>query len=190
MDAELHLHGPPVAGVVHVDWTIFAFDVHFGNENSSVPPALSWSGFKAMIQQRKEDEAEKSMLDIKTTQGLQSKAGEQGEIHTTEAAPWCVDSLTLALSVTSMFPIQKFKLNNGDAQSVGDAYKDIYMQPMHVADSVSSTLEITIQHTSSNPPKYLNMRHDIVVKNLPSAIWGKCKSPFLPSLAQKTQETL
>ena len=47
--ASVHLHGPPMAGYVFVDWNIISFTIHFGDLDTGNDP-LIWDEMWALKQ--------------------------------------------------------------------------------------------------------------------------------------------
>ncbi|MGV3588904.1 MAG: DUF6603 domain-containing protein [Adhaeribacter sp.] len=47
MSCEIHIWGPPFAGEIYVDWTIFSFTIPFGSTVKKLPPPLKWSNTNA-----------------------------------------------------------------------------------------------------------------------------------------------
>jgi len=55
MGAEVHIWGPPFAGEIYVDWTIFSFTIPFGSSDKNKPPVLSWEAFKQQFLPQKDN---------------------------------------------------------------------------------------------------------------------------------------
>ncbi len=67
MGAQLHIWGPPFAGKVHVDWTIFSFTISFGDHSKKAPKPLQWHAFSNnFIPQGKKEESKKVLKSKKT----------------------------------------------------------------------------------------------------------------------------
>ncbi|PPJ57972.1 hypothetical protein CBER1_09402 [Cercospora berteroae] len=174
MDATLRMHGPPVAGVAHINWEIFKFDVHFGDPNIKLPDPLSWPKFKSIILQRNTDDNSKSLVTIKSVGGLRSDASGSGQndVHTEESKLWLVNNLTFVMRVDTLFPINRASVNGGDPWNLSGAQTEIYMKPMHVSASATSTLNISVVNAADTKQK-LAIDVDVCVKDMPSALWEK-----------------
>ncbi|KIV83365.1 hypothetical protein PV11_05397 [Exophiala sideris] len=171
--ASLFLEGPPFRGVVHVDFWVFGFDIHFGDGDNNTDP-LDFAHFLLLLQQVDQQNASASgtsgpdsvLLYNVQTGGVPSK----GQIASKQITKWYVRAGTFTFRVQTRFACTKASCNNESAVLNGsDLTNDsVYSTPMHVSDPITSELTVTITpNTSSNP-----WRLTPVMKDVPKALWG------------------
>ena len=193
---SLSMHGPPVAGIAHVDWCIISFDIHFGSSKPDSIP-LNWAQFCDLLRQTNKDDNPVDPNDKITGQrihAITASSGvvggnddQQAMIKSDEKAILLVDISTFSFRFSTLFPISEIDYADGDEMPVtGDpppASPPIFMKPMHIMGSteVLSTVSVTIDASSGpakgDPGKFLYSK---ILKQVPSALWGACKSYVLP----------
>lgn len=107
MGAELHIWGPPFAGEVYVDWTIFSFTIPFGSNKKQLPDPLSWKEFTgSFIPEKKQDGsvvAETQPLETRISGGVIKQYKDSTGKVITIANPY-----ELVLTVETLIPVKQF----------------------------------------------------------------------------------
>ena len=178
--ANLHIYGPPVAGVVHVDFWVFGFDIHFGSDSDASNPASlpefyqlllqskpgAMEKFRALAAAAPEDDAGQAHV-ITCETGLDPGAGGQAS---TPSAPWNVRAGTFTFRVQCIFAINSAAATDGEETSLKT---DVFGKPMQLVNALSSTLVATITSDEEGEGTVV-WRIAPVIKQEPQAIWGKC----------------
>lgn len=198
---SLHIHGPPVAGYVTVGWSILSFDIYFGNANET-SQRLTWLQFQDLIRQDgiisspQSANAPPSLLKASATNGLVSSPNSDPETQmvTQKADPqatppvvpvWNVNHAIFTFDITTIFPITLAQLNGSglnlpttfkDAFGADKPLGDVSMKPMQAKQNVTSALSVSIKDQYNN---YVAFVPAVLTKNLPTALWNKCKHTTL-----------
>ena len=148
LGCSLDLHGPPIAGIVHVDWSILSFDIHFGSASPRNQP-LTWVEFCALLRQDSGD-AKDDPENTMTGKHLHTFANTGGVIDGPSkygGGPLLVDASRFAFRFTTLFPLPTIAYDVGDLSGDGLTTTDpIYGKSMHITQSqpVTSSLTVTI----------------------------------------------
>ncbi len=182
--ASLHLFGPPLAGIVTVNWSIISFTIHFGNSNPKNQP-LSWNDFVQVLLQN--DTAKStSMQTIVATDGLlndPTASQEQIKASTVSDPPvtWTVNGAIFSFSFTALFPISdvqynKYHSDDPTTKSLFNGVDEIYAKPMHISKAITSHCIVEIYDGPDATPDYKDFTIRPIIKKVPSALWGQCES--------------
>ncbi|MET0391606.1 MAG: DUF6603 domain-containing protein, partial [Chitinophagaceae bacterium] len=119
MGAELHIWGPPFAGEVYVDWTIFSFTIPFGAGGRRVPPPLDWKEFTSSFLPNKKQSAgaEPEPIETRVTGGvIRQYKNKTGKTIT------MVNPYELILTTETLIPVKEFrtKKDNTGFSAIGD----------------------------------------------------------------------
>ena len=179
--ASVDIKGPPLAGVVHVNWHIISFIIHFGNANPQTA-ALTWDQFYGLLLQLPDD-TPPTILDVTTGQGMHTIHPTSGVLSNTSNPSLIIqqntktevllaDRATFSFSFTSAFPLTSISYGAGDqVQGTSQKTDDLYIKPMHVSTAVTSELTVTITGVNS----LASFSWSPIYKEVPTAIWGACK---------------
>ena len=183
--AQIHLHGPPVAGSVDVDLHIYSFTITFGQTDIK-NDALIWTQFCSLIRQEQTEQdysadtvGGQHMHNIEGTKGIISDSQEKTiNVKSSEEDPWLVDGANFAFSFSSLFPLTRHVFAATDTD-VTSSYHPC-MKPMHISgNAVVSQVTITIVRTARDDGGAVgdtpSFGIQTVVKQVPSAVWGPCK---------------
>ena len=185
--ASLHLHGPPVAGYAHVDWSIISFDIYFGESTPNTAP-LVWTDFYNLLcqqgaQQSPQDSGSaQQQHSITATAGLASSAtGPPGTVEKGDD-PWLVDGSTFAFRVDFLFPITilNYTLDSHNTTQFTYTGPKTYMKPMHIMSdqNVTSEVYVSVVDSQSGNSVYAGFDVEPIVKLVPTALWSPCTYPF------------
>ncbi|KAI1634229.1 hypothetical protein F4809DRAFT_537672 [Biscogniauxia mediterranea] len=192
--AELYLWGPPVAGRVHVDFWIIAFDINFGASNSKDEPVSLLDFYKLVLQ----DSAASSFASAQALTTGQSREREQQSIAASTATipkneahnflaesgllnpndkpergqedPWIVRAGTFVFVAECKMAITAVTTSDGGDPILN--YGDVFSKPMKLTTSMTSTLQIKVTNDDEfNPEEGWQFERDI--QRLPSALWAK-----------------
>ena len=177
--ARLDLWGPPVAGVVHIEWSILTFDIYFGNSNLQQGP-LSWSEFSALLRQesgesKPNEDSDQGLHAIAATSGILSNNNNpSSEIYSQGTETMLVDSSTFSFRFTSLFPLTSVTFAAGQRIGPAISVPATYIKPMQIQStaSVKGDLNVTIQDAQGNDGIFL---FQLIQKQVPTALWSACK---------------
>jgi hypothetical protein len=131
MGAEIHIWGPPFAGEIYVDWTIFSFTIPFGSNDKNPPEALKWDEFATKFIPQK-DNADHP-LDTRIAAGIiDTIQDDQGKPIGT-----IIDPYNFSVSVDSFFPVKELYKDAANTQPLtSNTWMDIAGQntPAYLAD--------------------------------------------------------
>ena len=197
---SLYIHGPPVAGYVHVGWSIISFDIHFGSAHETTT-SLQWIEFQDLIRQdgrvTPNGQTPPTLLKASATNGIidDPDTNPQNQISTSDdtatsvsTVVWNVNHAIFSFDLTSMFPLTSVILNGHSLNKVNDGWAetavdpfgaqksldDIYMRPMQVKTKATSTLTVTVQLDKDKSAAPLVATQ--VIKQVPTAVWDACRS--------------
>ena len=177
--ARLDLWGPPVAGVVHIEWSILTLDVWFGDSYQS-PAQLTWTEFSSLLRQETGDAQNNTLLD----QGLHSIAASSGvltnsgstsiTIRSQTAEAILVNAATFSFMFTSLFPITSTTYTAGQVVGQSSPPHPTYIKPMQIrnTDTVKGDLAVIIRDSAGKDAKFF---YQPVQKQVPTALWNACK---------------
>lgn len=183
-NATLDLHGPPVAGHVHVDWKIITFDIYFGSSTPNNKP-LSWDDFITYIQTSPTDsktggsEAPQPLYSINATKGLvtdqSAKYDANNEMRTASTSGWRVDPTKFILQASSLIPFDTATINGKSLTFDQSGQYPTYIKLMHLTNPLTSSITVSITQKGSNT-NFTDPVLSQVVSIAPTAIWGQCMS--------------
>ncbi|KAH6611486.1 hypothetical protein Trco_001506 [Trichoderma cornu-damae] len=176
VSARLALMGPPLSGIVHVDFWVFGFDIAFGDANGAEggAAALSLPAFWDLVTQAESKSAEETGTKeahlFSCTKGLLT----QNKPETKAADPWLVRSGLFQFTVECQFAVESASVNDEPAKAPDPdktTINGIYARPMQVTQSVESTLEVDIGKTDAARVK--GWKATLAWKDVPTALWGQ-----------------
>lgn len=192
--AELYLWGPPVAGRVHVDFWIVAFDINFGDyiskdENVSLSdfyelvlqdsPASSFASAKALTTGKSMESEQQSIAASRLTRPKNEAhnfLAESGLLNPNDkpergqADPWTVRAGTFVFVVECKMAINAVKTSDSGAQIL--QYNDVFSKPMKLTRSMTSILQIQVKREDGSNPE-ADWQFERYKQMLPSALWGR-----------------
>ncbi|KAI0536511.1 hypothetical protein GGR58DRAFT_528184 [Xylaria digitata] len=202
--AQLYLWGPPIAGRVHVDLWVAAFDINFGADYSrnEVVSLLDFyllvlqsqtgsSGFSATgngglgIASRDNDDG---MVEA---QGETSRRVNEGHNFLAQSGllnpvdnpernqndDWIVRAGSFSFVVECKMAINAVK--NGSGTETIISYGEVYSRPMKLTSPMSSTLTVVVQQEGESEPDE-GWQYDKYLKSLPRALWAQYNSSTDP----------
>ena len=190
---DIDVHGPPLAGVIHISVAVVSFDIYFG-QSRTVPDPIDWSGFVALLRQNKAGQSnsndsqnppETNLLRLSCTGGLQqdpSVPSDQSLATKSTAsakAVWNVDVTTFAWQITMMMPVNALVVNgkptvDGDFIAVPAKAPDaVSMKPMQIQEDVASKLLVDVKQDNTRDAVYFGLTK--VVTQAPAALFSPCR---------------
>ena len=196
LGAELYLHGPPLAGTVHVNFYVFGFDISFG-PSYSPKPKLNLQQFWALLQQKSgSDTTVPEDHVFAATDGLLPWKRDSPN------APWIVRPgrfrfqihSRAAISLVTCFgepenkdPSNRTKAISNNVNSIEQPLL-VYSKPMQIRRGQSNfqskmTVELSSSRTDVNgktveEKQIFDMEH--IFKEMPKALWDACKYSLRP----------
>lgn len=195
MGAELHIWGPPFAGEVYVDWTIFSFTIPFGSSKKQLPAPLSWKEFTgSFIPEKKQENsnvAETQPLETRISGGVIKQYKDAAGNVVTIANPY-----ELVLTVETLIPVKQFSIKDesnafkpvddntlmetADSQMFTTYSKRttrLGIKPMDMRE-LNSTLQSWVEKkTSATGWTVQPMNVMCSAKGVADALWGADKAP-------------
>ncbi|EER25091.1 hypothetical protein D8B26_007691 [Coccidioides posadasii str. Silveira] len=211
ISATLYLQGPPIAGRVHVNFWVFGFDIDFGHLEGPPDPILSWQKFYEMVLQADLSKGSQSLLSgpadslataplppphvFSCNRGL-IPSGKQKSNPNDEC--WNVRGAVFQFTIGCKVAIDHATIITGQLDSsdplppleVNGNGQPIFARPMHLISALSSKLKVTITpvppkvalFTEGTQPKVPRWdTAQMVIKSVPTALWGKYDSKLDPS---------
>ena len=179
--AELTIYGPPFGGDVWVDFWVFGFGIHFGDDEQEAP-VLDIRGFQTLLEQQQDGTPVQPTPHVYAVEkGRYVVNKSTNNTDTPEGATWTVKSQGFAFRVQSRFAIETSSCNGEAGVQTENA---IYAKPMHLlADDdpkkdqhITSTMIVTItQKVDGKDVVIPPFNATAVVKKVPQALWGACK---------------
>ncbi|PHH93130.1 hypothetical protein CDD83_510 [Cordyceps sp. RAO-2017] len=201
--AALYLWGPPLAGRVHVDFWIVAFDINFGDSGhagdsidlnefyllvlqTSSSSSLASPGTALLGQQEEKQKAEAEQPEAQTTRPKNEAHNflpQSGLLNPTDKPErqqneaWLVRAGSFCFVVECKMAVNHVKTDAGAAPIItyGDAEKgiDIFSKPMKLVNPMTSTLVVQITQGQTSDD---NWQYDKYMKSVPRALWAKYDS--------------
>jgi hypothetical protein len=122
MGAELHIWGPPFAGYIFVDWSIFSFRIPFGDQRTEEQKHIDWKAFSdSFIPSREKDaallrnnngELPANPLEARISAGIIAQYTINKETIT------IVNPYELELSTESFIPSTKMTTRDANARNI------------------------------------------------------------------------
>ncbi|KAL6690779.1 hypothetical protein J3F84DRAFT_404137 [Trichoderma pleuroticola] len=204
--AQLYLWGPPLAGRVHVDFWIVAFDINFGKSESKIE-AVDLLKFYQLVLQASEDASQTAQAFITMGEVAEEEEEEEktamladdkypdpdkNEAHNFLAQtgllnsaenptrkttdPWVVRAGSFSFIVACKMAINEFK-NEKDKDPIIKG-GDVFSKPMQLDQSMTSTLLVTV---AQNGKEDSGWQYEKYTKNVPRALWAKYDPSLDPS---------
>ncbi|KAF5639342.1 hypothetical protein F52700_4194 [Fusarium sp. NRRL 52700] len=170
--AELYLWGPPVAGRVHVDFWIVAFDINFGDHHPKIDPVTLQDFYDLVLQdtptssfasatslitgKRQQEPIAASTLDRPMNEAHNFLA-ESGLLNPDDQPergkedPWTVRAGTFVFVAECKMAISSVTTGeNGDPILQGN---DVFSKPMGMTTPMTSILQIQVIHDDGSNPE-------------------------------------
>ncbi|KAF4456305.1 hypothetical protein F53441_1550 [Fusarium austroafricanum] len=192
--AELYLWGPPVAGRVHVDFWIVAFDINFG-DHISKDETISLSEFYELVLQETAASSFASASTLITGESMERQQqpiaastltkpnneahnflAESGLLNPNDKPereqedPWTVRAGTFVFVAECKMAITAVKTSDSGALILESS--DVFSKPMKLTTSMTSILLIEVKHEDGTNPEE-DWQFERYIQKLPSALWGK-----------------
>ncbi|TPX64298.1 hypothetical protein SpCBS45565_g06022 [Spizellomyces sp. 'palustris'] len=158
--AMLELEGPEFGGIVHVDFWVFGFDIHFGPRPGR-PPALKLEEFWQLLLQQdantpkslRAGEANLKLTDDKTADHrLTVESGydpnHKKDMVTEGGAQWSVRAGILRFRIESKFLVSTVTYHQNQATPV-QVGKDFFAKPMQLQSALNSVLDLSVTDPTS-----------------------------------------
>lgn len=183
--ADLTLWGPPLAGRVHVDLWVAAFNINFGDSLPTVDKItlfefyklVSSAGDKSTMpslpagQPRPMNEGHNFLVQ----EGLMSDADAAKSGKKEPSAMWLVRAGSFAFIIDSKMAVGE--VNKGTDTPVKYTEKPIFAKPMQIDSPMTSTMTVTISRQDNATKKDIpNWFARPVIKSVPSGSWSSRKS--------------
>jgi hypothetical protein len=179
--AELTIYGPPFGGDVWVDFWVFGFSIHFGDDEQDAP-ILDINGFQTLLEQQQDGTPAQPTAHVYAVEkGRYVVNKSTNNTDTPPGAGWTVKSQGFSFRVQSRFAIETSSCNGEAGVQTENA---IYAKPMHLLADVDpkkdqhimSTMSVTItQKVDGKDVPTSPFKATAVVKKVPQALWGACK---------------
>ena len=178
LGANVELHGPPLAGVAHVDWSIISFDIHFG-KSASTPQKLDWDGFRALLRgipavnndDLKDQITGQGMHAVTATDGLLGGNSDPSSVKpSTGIETLQINKAIFSFRFSTLFPITEIVFAAFAGSTKPSGVLSTYMKPMQIDNTltVSSILTITISPAAKFDVQW-------IYKQVPTALWEACE---------------
>ncbi|KAM0457120.1 hypothetical protein ACHAPV_006759 [Trichoderma viride] len=203
--AQLYLWGPPLAGRVHVDFWIVAFDINFGDSEQKIEAVDLLKFYQLVLQASKdqsmaaqafltmgevaEDEEEERaaiLADDKYPDPQKNEAhnflaqtGLLNQADSPERAPndpWVVRAGSFSFIVACKMAINEFK-NEKDKDPVLKG-GDVFSKPMQLTQCMTSTLLVTVAQNGKEDDGW---QYEKYTKKVPRALWAQYDPSLDPS---------
>lgn len=193
LSATLDLWGPPLAGRVHVDFWIAAFDINFGAGPAEVEAIHLLEFYRLVVQDSQKSPQNKPTARVAaiTASGEKGNAPEPpkpDEAHNFLAlsglvnndksptkkpnADWIVRGGTFSCVIACTLAINKVKQGDTPKLDYNDA--QIYSKPMKLSNPMSS--ELVVKFTQDGVPNDdAQWGMEKVLKSVPKGLWDQCK---------------
>lgn len=169
--AKLRLLGPPISGIVYVDFWVFGFEIHFGPDPAPAPKATLAEFYQLVLQSGPptgQSNPEPHIFGCQT--GLLPKNSNPPSLD------WDVRAGSFSFLISCRFPIGAADLNDQHIELA----TPIYAKPMRSGPLKSKmTITITRDDESGTLPKWAIAG---VVKPAANALWGQCKKATAPQI--------
>ncbi|KAL7931801.1 hypothetical protein V8C35DRAFT_329162 [Trichoderma chlorosporum] len=206
--AQLYLWGPPLAGRVHVDFWIVAFDINFGDSEQKVEAVDLLKFYQLVLQASKdqsqtaqafitmgeateeeEEEEEKTAMladddkypdpDKNEAHNFLAQTGLLNDVESPERKP--NDPWVVRAGSFSFIVACKMAINEFKNEKGKDPIikgGDVFSKPMQLDQSMTSTLLVTV---AQNNKEDSGWQYEKYTKNVPRALWAKYDPSLDPS---------
>ncbi|KAH6894190.1 hypothetical protein B0T10DRAFT_589603 [Thelonectria olida] len=171
--ATLRLTGPPVAGIVHVEFWVFGFDIEFGDHSSQIDnTSLTIDKFFEMAMGASAPGGNKTGPPTPHVYACLSGLISEGtEAESKPNAPWKTRGGLLLFDINAQFALNTAKVNDVDVPAPEDNWKDeVFAKPMREPSPLKFHLMVTIKGPGNSKDAW---RLSPVMKSVPGALWGK-----------------
>ncbi|GIK00104.1 hypothetical protein Aspvir_004119 [Aspergillus viridinutans] len=196
--AALNLYGPPFGGEVWVDFWVFGFSIHFGNDRVD-QAALTLPQFYQLLLQQEAPHTTPTgstnsdhVLSIEAGRQIINSGGESTDVP--EGEPWKVKSQGFICRVQSRFAIESADVNGVSPVTTKTR---IYSKPMHLTapdpsrkipdEHITSAMKITIKGHDDAMGTFTCKE---VYKKVPQASWGSYDPNSDPLLTHNGNDAL
>lgn len=175
LSAVLEIEGPPFSGILHINFFLFGFSCHFG-AGASRPGPLGWTQFVKLLNQSPTNapDTDKPQLNHLLESGAVTSKGAVNTKGGTGSGPWIVRAGSFKCRVQSKVAFGAASYGRLPAIEFPNS---ISIKPMH-QNSIVSTMAVTItaQGGETDLGETPEFQLEPVTSNLPTSIWGECKS--------------
>lgn len=180
--ASLKLFGPPIAGIVHVDFYIFGFDIEFGDRSKQIGDGkLTLEKFYSLVLEMDSKVASRAAKSDRphVYACLGGLLANKTSAEVKEDEPWDVRGGPFSYAINSRFAIGSAKVNGVDVPppSDGNGKDNIYAKPMRLQSAMRADLTVTIKNDKGAP--VTGWKLEPIMKSVPSGLWGYCKYYFV-----------
>ncbi|RKK25000.1 hypothetical protein BFJ66_g15705 [Fusarium oxysporum f. sp. cepae] len=189
--AELYLWGPPVAGRVHVDFWIVAFDINFGDHHPKIDPvslsefyelvlqdspASSFASASALITGKQQQEPIVASTLTRPKNEAHNFLAESGLLNPDDQPergqedPWTVRAGAFVFVAECKMAISTVKTSESGTPIFQGS--DVFSKPMGLTTPMTSTLQIQVIH-EDGIDREEDWQFERYTQMLPSALWAK-----------------
>ncbi|CVK96645.1 uncharacterized protein FMAN_10975 [Fusarium mangiferae] len=189
--AELYLWGPPVAGRVHVDFWIVAFDINFGDHHPKIPPvtlsefyelvlqdtpASSFASASSLITGKQQQEPIAASTLSRPKNEAHNFLAESGLLNPDDQPergqedPWTVRAGTFVFVAECKMAISTVTTSDNGAPILQG--NEVFSKPMGMTTPMTSTLQIQVIHEDGGNPEE-DWQFERYTQMLPSALWER-----------------
>ncbi|KAG5765007.1 hypothetical protein H9Q72_006941 [Fusarium xylarioides] len=189
--AELYLWGPPVAGRVHVDFWIVAFDINFGDHHPKIDPvslsefyelvlqdspASSFASATSLITGKQQQEPIAASTLSRPKNEAHNFLAESGLLNPDDQPergqedPWTVRAGTFVFVAECKMAISAVTTSENGASILQG--NDVFSKPMGMTTPMTSTLQIQVIHEDGSNPEE-DWQFERYTQMLPSALWAR-----------------
>ena len=160
--ADLHIWGPDFGGFAAVDWSVFGFEVEFGDWSTHRPAAISWPRFRQAFL----PEADEDIVAVTLTAGM----SRMGTTPSGDEQPVVIAS-QLVIETSSQIPMP---LPQGEGGTEGAA---LGVAPMARSSFPEATQSVAMTRDGGEVDITRHFVDTPVPKAYPRAMWGTALSP-------------
>lgn len=191
--ATLKLFGPPIAGIVHVDFYVFGFDIEFGDRAKQIGDGkLTLEKFYSLVLEMDSKVAARAAKSDRphVYACLGGLLANKTTAEVKEDEPWEVRGGPFSYAINSHFAIGKAQVNGEDVPppSDGNGKDRIYAKPMRLQSEMSADLTVTVKDNKG--ALVTGWKLEPIMKSVPSGLWGYCmccsRRPQLQTIADLT----
>ncbi|KAI1457411.1 hypothetical protein F4805DRAFT_467424 [Annulohypoxylon moriforme] len=193
--AQLYLWGPPVAGRVHVDFWIVAFDINFGKSANDDESVTLYQFYQLVLQAASASISSQATAMLTTGEEFAVEAdppipkneghnflAQSGLMNPDEKTErvqneqWIVRAGTFSFVIACKMAINAVKNNPETAPIItyGDpaAGLDVFGKPMKLVKPMTSTLTVVVQQDGVSHPDE-GWQYEKYLKSVPQGLWSK-----------------
>ncbi|KAF5720091.1 hypothetical protein FMUND_4375 [Fusarium mundagurra] len=170
--ATLTLTGPPIAGVAHVEFWVFGFDIEFGKHGETInnDPLTIHQFFEiALSAGAPGDKLDHAAPHVYACLG--GLISEGTKTKSESEMPWKIRGSLLVFEINAQFALNEATINDVKVPEPKDNWRDkAYAKPMREQSPLTSVLTVAITGPGSSKDAW---RVKPVMKSVPEALWGK-----------------